>query len=343
MVWKKSVDPSGLEKNYIETIRAYKVRRMKTKFVLFTLLLLSAWLNTGLTTPVWGCKRSDFENVIKTGQEAIYIQADGSINPATAPIIREGNKYTFTNNVEARVVVEIGNIVIDGAGYTLSGPYNGTQTDLWIIGEGTNERSENGTQIPWTTGIDMRAKTDGVTIQNLNIENFTIGIWLWTKNNTITGNAITENLVAILLSGVSNTITNNIIANNRDGVFFGANEPEEIPSNITLSRNGFADNVRHLSGCVCLDFNNTEIAHTWDDGKSGNFWSGYIGADANGDGIGDTPYVVDALNLDRYPLMTNTAVSPTVAPKLPIDIITVALVLLAITTVAFLKRPKKTS
>jgi hypothetical protein len=52
----------------------------------------------------------------------------------------------------------------------------------------------------------------------------------------------------------------------------------------------------------------------WDAGypSGGNFWSDYNGTDSqNGsyqnqtgsDGIGDTPYVIDANNTDRYPLM----------------------------------------
>jgi hypothetical protein len=44
----------------------------------------------------------------------------------------------------------------------------------------------------------------------------------------------------------------------------------------------------------------------WDDGKVGNYWNNYTGADANHDGIGDTPYVVrnDIYTVDRYPLMS---------------------------------------
>lgn len=44
----------------------------------------------------------------------------------------------------------------------------------------------------------------------------------------------------------------------------------------------------------------------WDNGypSGGNHWSDYTGADINGDGIGDTPYIVDANNTDHYPLMT---------------------------------------
>ena len=152
------------------------MRRMKIKFAVFASILLSSWMISGLTFPTFGCERSGFEGVIETSQQTIYIQADGSVNPATAPIKRDGNRFTLTGDVDAQIVVDKDNIVIDGAGFTLSGTYNGTQTDLWIIGEGTNDTPGNGTQVPWTVGIDMRTNTRGVTIQNLNIKNFSIGI-----------------------------------------------------------------------------------------------------------------------------------------------------------------------
>jgi len=45
--------------------------------------------------------------------------------------------------------------------------------------------------------------------------------------------------------------------------------------------------------------------NAWDDGypSGGNYWSDYTGVDANGDGIGETPYIIDAENSDKYPFV----------------------------------------
>jgi parallel beta-helix repeat protein len=43
--------------------------------------------------------------------------------------------------------------------------------------------------------------------------------------------------------------------------------------------------------------------NSWDNGREGNYWSGYTGADADGDGVGDAPYVINENNIDHYPLM----------------------------------------
>ncbi len=312
---------------------------MKTAALVFTLIVLSSAFTLSVAGTAAGCTRADFENVIESTAQTIYIQSDGSIVPASAPIRRDGDAYTITSDIFSPIAVDKANIVIDGAGFTLQGPYNGTLMDLWIIGEGSAEETSNDTQTPWTVGIDLRA--DNSTVMNLNVKNFTIGIWLWTANNTVTGNALTENLLGILLSGTNNFVAKNFLSNNRDGIFFGANPSGTIPTNITLSSNGFVNNHRQLSGCVCAEFNKTEATHTWDNGKEGNFWSDYNGVDANSDGIGDSPYIVDILNQDRYPLMQNTALAPTVVGKAPVELLVVAAVLSAIAVAAYFGRRKK--
>jgi parallel beta-helix repeat protein len=273
----------------------------------------------------------------------IYIRQDGSIDPPTAPIRRDGDIYTFTEDAFARVSVQRSNIVIDGAGYTLRGPYNGTATDIWIIGQGPDQ-STNETLVPWVIGIDLGgADVSGLTIRNLNVKNFSIGMYLWTENNIVIGNHVSDNIVGILLSGCNNDITRNYIGQNAVGIFFGVNTPGDEPINITLTHNSFVDNDVHFSGCFCQGYNTTEPMHTWDDGGKGNFWSDYNGTDTDGDGVGDTPYVIDVQNQDRYPLMQSLAIQPTAPPKMPVETIIVAValpVIIATAVVAYRRRNK---
>jgi hypothetical protein len=252
---------------------------------------------------------------------AIRILSDGSIDPPNVPIQRNGDVYTFTADVYARIVVDRDNIVIDGAGYVLQGNYNGTRTDSWVVGQGPDQEY-NETQVPWTIGIDLANKNRrNLTVKNLNIKNFYIGTYLWTSNNTITGCAVSDNIVGILLSGDSNTIISNYIARNDEGIFFGVNQPGDEPLNIVITHNSFIDNTVHFSGCICEGSSTTDCWHTWDDGKEGNYWSDYTGTDADGDGIGDTPYDIDIQNQDRYPLTQIAATPPTASSKLPIEIL----------------------
>lgn len=254
-------------------------------------------------------ERTEAANATQT----IRINSDGTFEPINVPIRRNGDVYTFTGNVDASIVVDRDNVVIDGAGYTLRGTYNGTRSDNWVVGEGPNQEAST---IPWTIGIDVASRGRyNLTVKNLNIKNFYIGMYIWSSNNTITGNAVTDNIVGILLSGDHNTITKNYIAHNEQGIFFGVNTPGNEPLNIVLTYNSFVDNAVQFSGCFCETYNPQEAVHTWDDGRRGNYWSDYHGADVNGDGIGDEPYVIDPQNRDRFPLMQPEAAPPIPPPE----------------------------
>ncbi len=95
-----------------------------------------------------------------------------------------------------------------------------------------------------------------------------------------------------LLECLRTNLTENWIDNNSVGVYMSDS------SDMLFFHNNFTRNVHQA---VVYD----GTGNSWDAGypEGGNFWSDYTGVDGNEDGIGDTPYTINAANSDRYPLM----------------------------------------
>ena len=167
----------------------------------------------------------------------IYIRADGSIEPSTAPIQRNGDLYTLTGNINSDtntngIVVEKDNIVVDGAGYTLQG----ARVSIAEFPE----------------GIRLTGRSN-VTITNMEIKIFYIGIDLsGSSNNRISGNNITAtNCYGIDLSGSSNNRIsgNNITANGGNGIYFYSSSNNIISGN-NIANNGGGIYLRSVSNNI---------------------------------------------------------------------------------------------
>ena len=235
----------------------------------------------------------------------IYIRADGSVDPPTAPIQRIGDIYIFEWNIYESLVVERSNIIVDGDGYT-------------IQGSGTGK------------GLDLTA-TSNVTVKNMKIEAFAYGIWVYkpyqSSNNKIFANIITNNTYGVWVFASNNTLSKNTIANSSiSGIVMDLDSSDNTITgnnimNNTLGvwlikasdnkfyHNNFIDNTQQVSIPI------SGYANVWDDGypSGGNCWTDYTGADlysgvyqneTGSDGIGDNPYFIDVHNQDDYPLMT---------------------------------------
>ena len=137
----------------------------------------------------------------------IYIRADGSVDPPSAPIQRDGDTYFLTDNIYDEIMVERNNIVVDGRSYTVQG-----------VGEGE--------------GIYLRAPADNVTIKNIQIKEFYYGIDVASSSNIIQGNNITNNAIGIqLYSTCNNIISGNNVTNNSGGIYLSDSSNNTVSGN----------------------------------------------------------------------------------------------------------------
>ncbi len=266
----------------------------------------------------------------------IYIRPDGSVE-GTDKIQQDGDVYTFTDNIYDGIVVLRSNIIIDGAGYTVQGI--GALSTGMHVESGSNVTIKNAKIKGFESGISFFGYTPALKFNKVvgnYIVNNSYGILGVGFSYNIAGNNIINNTWGVKLSASSNNtiVGNNIIANNKgitlwDGSsnnsIFGNNMESNSygimlvygSSNNKIFHNNFINNAYQAYD----SFNNI-----WDDSypSGGNYWSDYIGVDlysgpnqdypSGSDGIGDSAYLIDANNRDRYPLM-NPWVERTVGVK----------------------------
>ncbi|MFW6110757.1 MAG: right-handed parallel beta-helix repeat-containing protein [Thermoproteota archaeon] len=145
-------------------------------------------------------------------EPAFTIKSDGSIDPSTAPIHRDGDVYTFTGNIVGyTVIVEKDDLILDGGGYILRG--YGSKGNFSLKGYAD------------PVGILVMHQF-GVTVRNMNISGFTYGIKLtgWSTlasgNITLENNLVEDNYYGVYLSGSWFTLLRNNRMNNNVRNFY---------------------------------------------------------------------------------------------------------------------------
>ncbi|MHA1248649.1 MAG: NosD domain-containing protein [Candidatus Helarchaeota archaeon] len=178
-----------------------------------------------------------------------------------------------------------------------------------------------GTDPFYHAGIRLYNVSNAKLINNNCSNNRFTGIRLYydCDNNTIIGNIANNNPDAGII--IRNDCNNNTIINNtcngnsQWGIELSFNSDDNI---ITRNRVNSNDKVGIQINTDCDDnlINNNAIIgnlqnakddginNSWDNGSIGNYWDDYSGADADDDGIGDTPYNIPGIagSQDHYPV-----------------------------------------
>lgn len=145
------------------------------------------------------------------------------------------------------------------------------------------------------------------------------GITIYSSLNSIHDNMISNNKIGIELLGYyakNNTIYTNNITNNDVGVSLSS-----YAANNTFYQNNFLDNTQQVSGeSLKLNFWNGNYS------VGGNYWSDFTTRyptaedtksgpyqnETGSDNIWDSPYIIDANNVDNYPIVPELSLTFTI-------------------------------
>jgi parallel beta-helix repeat protein len=258
-------------------------------------------------------------------QGDITINADGSISPSTSPMRQDGDRYVLTGDlIGSRIIVMRSNMTLDGGGHTIQG-----ENTTGVITFPDNHTLP----FPSSYGGIYLESVHNVTVKGFCLRSCLVGVSLNQSSHvTVSGNNITGTWGAYYFSsklpaGIflwessNNTITGNHLAGNEFGVAFQEHSEHNIidgntilgsankgviiteSSSNTFYHNNFFDNQLNVYDSGRGSKSHARSSNVWDNGNEGNYWSDHSGPDANGDGIGGTPYVIDSNNQDRHPLM----------------------------------------
>lgn len=270
------------------------------------------WLNqcSGITI---------YSNIIKQNQHAIYLSDHSSNNMISKNTLLDNDfgiefhESSYSSVCLNRILDAWWGIRLNGSSYNkISGNYVTSTYEKVDCGIYLEAFSQNniisGNTVDGTIsynchgGILLHVSSNNKVYGNI-IEHCSgsgIGV-VGCLNNIISGNSLTKsgNEGINLVDSIDNDFAGNKIANGSLGV-----RAHLSPLN-KFHHNNFINNYEQVD--LLYSQNNT-----WHE----NYWSDYNGTDSDGDGIGETPYVIDEYNKDYYPLM-----NPTTYTYYPIPVI----------------------
>lgn len=181
------------------------------------------------------------------GTAVITINADGTINPPTAPVLISGNTYKLQQDVnlgytdETCLRIEKSNIVFDGQGHSFTGYNNAIGIEL-----GTSDILPH-----------------GVTITNTVITKFQKGIYIYGSSNTISDNTVTNCInhgIYVETTSTSNIISKNTITKtSNQGIHISSSSTSNTISSNNIAYNQWGLSVSSSSNIISqntIQYNN---------------------------------------------------------------------------------------
>ena len=271
----------------------------------------------------------------------IGIDSNGTVSPSNAPITRKGNLYTIKNDLfDTDIKIESSNIILDGANHWLAA----SNASGVLIEKASNVLIKNLRIESVLYGVFF-LNSFNCSVEETTISNALSGIYLFgsnnilakrntvsnswvgfefnkAHNNTLFANEIRNNTFGFYMSGFRDSVVcDNILITNDAIAYIGSHNSDHSIRN-QVYENSFLYNRHYISYDGVFDLTGRMIVFTsnaifWDKDGRGNYWSDFLtiypnATEIGNSGVGNTLYIIDANNIDHYPLM-----KPAAIPELP--------------------------
>jgi parallel beta-helix repeat protein len=289
------------------------------------------------------------ENTVWTAEESPYwIMGDITLDPGVSLVIEPGVQVLFTGPYSFHVEGHLfasgtqDSRIVFTSGYASPQPGDWNGITVWgsghaeirharvsygwsvVFNTGGNNTVEQTTFSYNHAGIEVLDSSANMLIGNEFRENILYGIWMsgFSSHNLIqdsTFESVGTGILIDYVNGSGNLIQSNIVgtnylegvaAFNSQGFEIRCNSfTENLPFGISVYESSLLIHHNNFLAPPFSAFENRSLS-TWDDGSEGNYWIDYEGTDADGDGIGDTPYHIEVDSYDYYPLMNPAPCCP---------------------------------